>query len=112
MHTSTWKQLERDTAKVLKGERVLRGADFGKTDVDVRIPDFPSLKVDTKRYKKFQTFSLYEEVKKKYCKSLTDNAILVLRQSGKHNKLVVIDIEFFAKLLDFVREKESQNRFN
>jgi hypothetical protein len=69
MHTNTWKQLERDSAKVLGGIRVSRGANFGIDDVDVKIDDFPSFKVDSKRYKRFAVFSLYETVKKKYCKN-------------------------------------------
>jgi len=110
--TSTWKQLEKDSAKELGGERVSRGANFGIGDVDVTIEDFPSFKVDTKRYKKFSVYSLYESVKKKYCKSSDDNAILILRQSGKHTKLAVIDLDLLIKFMDFVREKGAQNEFN
>ena len=110
--TSTWKQLERDSAKLMGGERVSRGANFGIKDVDVKIEDFPSFKVDTKRYKKFRVYSLYESVKKKYCKSTKDNAILILRQWNKRTKLAVIDLELLVKLMDFVREKESQDKFN
>jgi hypothetical protein len=109
--SKAWKALERTAAKELRGKRIWR-ASYGEKNTDVDVPDFPSFKVDTKRYKRFQTFSLYETVKKKYCKSAKDNAILILRQWNKKTKLVVVDINFFAKLLDFVREKESQDRFN
>ena len=110
-HTATWKQLERDSAKLMGGQRVSRGADFGVEDVDVKIEDFPSFKVDTKRYKKFAVYPLYESVKKKYCKSPEDNAILILRQSGKHIKLAVIDLDLLIKFMNFVREKGSQDKF-
>ena len=110
--TSTWKQLERDSAKELGGERVSRGADFGVEDVDVTIEDFPSFKVDTKRYKKFSVYSLYESVKSKYCKDKNDEPILILRQHGKHTKLAVIDLDLLAKFMNFVREKGAQNEFN
>jgi len=112
MHTNTWKNLERSTAAVLKGERVSRGADFGKTDVDVKIPDFPSFKIDTKRYKRLQTFSLFDLVKKKYCKNPKDKPILVLRQSGKKYVLAVIDLNLLSQLLDYVRLKKDQEQFN
>lgn len=111
MRSKAWKALERTAAKELQGKRVIR-SDYGEKNTDVAIPDFPSFKVDTKRYKRFQTFSLYEIVKKKYCKSAKDNPILILRQWNKQTKLVVVDIELFAKLLDFVREKEGQEIFN
>lgn len=112
MHTSTWKNLERSTAAILGGERVSRGADFGKTDVDVKISDFPSLKIDTKRYKRLQVFSLFDLVKKKYCKTLKDKPILVLRQSGKKYVLAVIDIKLLSQLLDYVRMKGDQNEID
>jgi len=109
--SKAWKALERTTAKKLRGKRVWR-ASYSIEDVDVNIPDFPSFKIDTKRYKKFRTFALYEKMKAKYCKSAKDNAILILRQWNKQTKLVVIDIDLFAKLLDFVREKGGQNSFS
>ena len=109
--TSTWKQLERDSAKIMGGERVSRGADFGKEDVDVKIEDFPSFKIDTKRYKRFGVYPLYEGVKKKYCKSPEDNAILILRQWSKRTKLAVIDLDLLVKFMNFVREKGSQDIF-
>lgn len=110
-HTNTWKQLERDAAAVLKGERVSRGSDFGKTDVDVKIEDFPSFKVDTKRYKKFRVFSLFDIVKKKYCKTDKDIPILILRQANKKYILAVIDLKLLSKFMEFVRNKGGQDEF-
>ena len=109
MHTNTWKQLERTTAAVLGGKRVSRGADFGQVDVDVKIPDFPTLKVDTKRYKRFRVFSLFDIVKKKYCKKPKDESVLVLRQSGKKYILAVIDLNLLSKMLNIIREKGAQD---
>jgi hypothetical protein len=109
MHTNTWKQLERDSAKVLGGIRVSRGANFGIDDVDVKIDDFPSFKVDSKRYKRFAVFSLYETVKKKYCKKPEDEPILILRQSGKHNVLAVINLDLLGKILNIIRKKGAQD---
>ena len=107
-HTSTWKELEKDTAKILGGERVSR-VNYGKSDVDVKVADFPFFKIDTKRYKKFFVYSLYETVKKKYCKKPKDEAILIVRQSGKHNVLAVIDLNLLGKMLNIIREKGAQD---
>lgn len=109
MHTNTWKQLERDTALILGGKRISRGADFGQTDVDVKIEDFPSFKIDTKRYKRLQTFSLFDTVKKKYCKNPQDEPVLVLRQSGKQYILAVIKLDLLGKILNIIRQKGAQN---
>ena len=111
MHTQTWKQTERDTAKVLGGMRVSRGSNFSVSDVDVKIDDFPSFKVDSKRYKRFAAFSLYEEVKRKYCPKATDEPILILRQAGKHTMLAVIDLKLLGKFMDYIRTKGEQNEF-
>ncbi|MFA5460088.1 MAG: hypothetical protein WC283_02015 [Candidatus Paceibacterota bacterium] len=109
MHTNTWKQLERDTALILGGKRISRGADFGKKNVDVKIPDFPFFKIDTKRYKRLQVFSLFDTLKKKYCKKPEHEGMLVLRQSGKKYILAVIDIKLLSKMLNIIRQKEAQN---
>jgi len=111
-HTNTWKQLERDTATVLGGERVTRGANFGSKDVDVKISDFPSFKVDTKRYKRFRVFSLFDLVKKKYCKKPQDKPILIIRESNRKYVLAVIDLDLLGQLLNFVRQKGEQDAFN
>jgi hypothetical protein len=111
-HTSTWKQLERDTAAVLGGQRVTRGANFGKEDVDVEIPDFPSFKVDAKRYKRFRVFSLFDLVKKKYCKNPQDKPILIIRESNRKYVLAVINLNLLGKFLEYIRKKGEQNEFN
>ena len=106
-----WKDLERTTAKILGGKRVIR-ADYSEKNVDVEIEDFPRFKVDTKRYKKFRAFSLYEQVREKYCKEATDEPILVLRQHNKKTKLAVIDLNLLGAFLDFIRERGGQHGFD
>ena len=83
--SKAWKGLEYKTAEILGGKRISR-IGYHEKKPDVFIKDFPTFKVDTKRYKKFRAFSLYEQVKKKYCKTSKDNAILVLRQHNKATK--------------------------
>lgn len=102
-----WKELEKTTAKILGGKRVIRRS-YSEKSVDVKIKDFPTFKIDCKRYKKFRVFSLYEEVKKKYCKSSKDRAVLVLRQHNKATKLAVIDLKLLGKFLDFIRKVKTK----
>jgi len=109
--SKAWKDLEKTTAKILGGKRVIRTS-YGEKNVDVDIKDFPSFKVDAKRYKKFRVFSFYEEVKEKYCKTSKDKPILILRQHNKKTKLAVIDLLLLGEFLDFIRQKEGQNGFN
>jgi len=109
--SKAWKDLEKTTAVILKGKRIIRKS-YGEKKPDVKLKDFPTFKIDTKRYKKFRAFSLYEEVKKRYCKKSTDETILVLRQHNKVTKLAVIDLQLLGRFLDFIREKGGQNGFN
>ena len=106
-----WKHLEDTAAKILGGKRVQRKA-YHEKKSDIIIKDFPSFKLDTKRYKLFRAFSLYEQVRERYCKKSSDSAILILRQHNKVTKLAVIDIKLLAKFMDFVREKGGQGEFN
>jgi hypothetical protein len=110
--SSQWKVLERDTAKALKGRRISRGYDFGQTDIDVYIEDFPYFKVDSKRRKKSQVFTLFDEVKRKYCGSPKDEPILVIREWNRKYELAVIDLELLGRFLDFIRQKKGQREFN
>jgi len=98
-----WKQLERDVAKLLGGKRIIR-YDYSEITPDVKLKDFPTLKIDTKRYKKFRIFSMWRKVKEKYCEP-TDNAVLTIREGGKHNILAVIDIHLLAALLNYIRKE-------
>jgi len=106
-----WKDLEKTAAFILKGKRIIRTS-YGEKKPDVKIKDFPTFKIDTKRYKKFRVFSLYEEVKKRYCEKPQDKTILILRQHNKQTKLAVIDLNLLGQLLDFIREKGGQSDFN
>ena len=53
-------------AQRLEGQRVLRGADFSKSDVDVILDLHPELKVDAKAYKRFAHHTLVREIQKRY----------------------------------------------
>ena len=109
--SKAWKDLEKKTAEILGGKRVIRKS-YGEKSVDVKIKDFPTFKIDTKRYKKFRAFSFFEQVKSKYCKKPKDKPILVLRQHNKATKLAVIDLKLLGRFLDFIREHGGQDGFN
>jgi len=56
--STAWKSLEKTTAKILKGRRIIRMS-YSEISPDVKLKDFPSFKIDTKRYKRFRVFLLF-----------------------------------------------------
>ncbi len=110
--SKSWKNLEYDAAKILGGKRISRGANFSDSAPDVYIEDFPYFKVDTKRRKKSNALTLYNEVKDKYCYESTDEPILIIRQHFKRTALAVIDVKLLAKFMDFVRKNGGEDALN
>ena len=110
--SKSWKNLEYDAAEILGGKRISRGANFSESAPDVWIEDFPHFKIDTKRRKRSNALTLYNEVKDKYCDESGDEPILIIRQHFKKTALAVIDIKLLAKLTNFVRKNGSQDEFN
>ena len=106
--SKSWKNLEYDAAEILGGKRISRGANFSDSAPDVYIEDFPHFKVDTKRRKKSNALTLYNEVKAKYCNEKGDEPILIIRQHFKKTALVVIDIKLFARFMNFVRKERKE----
>lgn len=107
--SQAWKDLERATAEALKGKRVMRGANFAESDVDVKVPDFPLLKVDCKYRKSHAFHALVEDIRTKYCEShdvTIGTPVLVTRHRNGKNVYVTVDLEMFAKLLDLIREED------
>ena len=105
--SKSWKNLEYDAANVLGGKRISRGANFSDSAPDVYIKDFPNFKVDTKRRKRSNALTLYNEVKDKYCHESSDEPILIIRQHFKKTSLAVIDIKLLAKFMNFIRENKN-----
>jgi len=98
MPDKPWKAAERQTARALEGERVSRGDNFARSDTDVKLPD-PRFKIDVKYRRSHAVWSMHEEVKRKYCKSPEDIAVLVLKEKRRHGLKVVIDMDLFRFLL-------------
>ena len=107
--SKSWKQLEYDAAETLGGKRISRGANFSDSAPDVYIDDFPNFMIDTKRRKKSNALTLYNEIKEKYCNESSDEPILIIRQHFKKKALAVIDIKLLAKLMNFVRKNGGQD---
>ena len=99
-----WKAFERDVAAMLRGERVIRG-DYGLSDFDVRIPDFPSFRTDAKRYKRHAHHTLLKKVKEKYCKvDPMSVPLLCTRENGSPFTVASMPLSALANLLDTIRE--------
>lgn len=94
-----WKALEKRTAQRLEGQRVLRGADFSKSDVDVILDLHPELKVDAKAYKRFAHHTLVREIQKRYCRGDGHIPVLVTAEPRQRDPYVTIPLSFFAQLL-------------
>lgn len=103
-----WKAFERDVAAMLGGTRVVRG-DFGESDFDVRIPDFPLFRTDAKRYKRHAHHTLLKKVKGKYCKSDPLHVpLLCTRENGSPFTVASMPLSALASLLDEIRSLREQ----
>jgi hypothetical protein len=102
--SGAWKDLERLVAAALHGKRQCRGADFSKSDIDVRVEDFPSLKVDAKYRQRWAHHQFVAEVARKYCVEAEDVPVLVTKTPGQKGAIVCLQLEHFAALLDVIRE--------
>lgn len=103
--SQAWKALERLTASELKGRRVLRGADFAKSDVDVIIDEFGFLKADCKYRQKWAHHKFLEEIVEKYCTSKGDMPVLITKTPKQIGACVTIRLDHFGVLLDMLRVK-------
>ena len=101
----SWKNLERQSAKLLGGHRVLRGANFGISDLDVRLDDFPELKIDCKYRASHAHHTLLAEIRKKYCLGPSDIEVLITKHHRQDGAYVTIPIEFFAALIEERRRR-------
>lgn len=99
-----WKEAEKLTARLLGGRRVLRGADFSKSDVDVIVDDFPMLRVDSKYRTRWSHHRFLEEVQKKYCSEPEHVPVLVTKTHHQQGAFVTMKLEHLGVLLDAVRE--------
>ena len=103
--STSWKDLEKLVAQELKGTRVQRGADFSRSDVDVIVPDFPTLRVDAKyRQATWSHHKYLAEVKTKYSRDDLDIPILATKNHNERGAVISIYLSDFAAILDSLRE--------
>lgn len=101
--SQAWKNAERSVAKLLRGKRVLRGADFSVEDVDVIVPDFPELRIDSKYRQRHAHHTFVDEIVRKYCSKAGDEPVLVTKHARQKSAYVTVRLELFATLLDRIR---------
>ncbi len=100
---NTWKALEKDVAKVLRGKRVSRGSNWGFSTVDIRVKDIPLLKIDCKKRKNHAGHSLMREIERKYCTKPGDLPLLVTKEYGPSPMYAAVPLALFADLLEVTR---------
>lgn len=105
-----WKELEKKTAIAMTGERINRAADYGKSDYDVYVPDFPFLRVDAKYRSRHSHHSFMEEIREKYCNDGSFPVLVTKHHSGRR-EYVTVDLALWASILDFLRNM-SQDSIN
>lgn len=103
-----WKELEKKAASVMGGTRINRAADYGISDVDVVLPDFPGLKIDCKVRRRHAHHALVEEIREKYCKS-GGSPVLVTKHGYSHREYVTVDLDLFVTILDSLRQISHNN---
>lgn len=99
-----WKSLENATADHLAGRRINRATDWGRSDVDVVVPDFDFLRIDCKYRRRHAHHALIEEIREKYCKD-GGYPVLVTKHHDSKRTYVTVDLALFGALLHLLREK-------
>ena len=105
--STRWKELERVAAQKLGGRRVPRWLDFGMSAPDVIVEDF-GLILDCKAHRTFSFHSLMNAIRDKYCERATDVPCLITKSERQRGEFVTLPLDYFAGLLDAVREARNQ----
>ena len=103
--SQAWKSHEKAVAKGLGGRRISRADDWGRSDVDVVVADFPMFRIDGKYRQKFAHHTLLREVKKKYCKDPKSIPLLVTKQARERGAVVSMSLNDFGALLSMMRDR-------
>jgi len=102
--SQAWKNHERKVAEELGGKRVLRGANFAQKDVDVKLSDFPYIKVDCKYRKRWAHNAYVSELVEKYCEKPEDVPVLVTKSHGQVGSFAIMPTFFLGILLQALRD--------
>lgn len=103
--SQAWKSFERAIAELAQeagfdAQRVSRGADLGASDIDVRLPRVPELRIDCKyRQDGFSHHSLFEGAENLYCQAPGQWLVLPTKAGQATGSLVTLRSEKFFELL-------------
>lgn len=103
--SQAWKSFERAIAELAQeagfaATRVSRGADLGASDIDVRLPRVPELRIDCKyRQDGFSHHSLFEGAENLYCQEPGQWLVLPTKAGQATGSLVTLRSEKFFELL-------------
>ena len=100
---TAWKAHERDSAAALGGRRVSRADNWGRSDTDLKIKDFPHWQIDCKYRQSFLHHSLLDEIERKYCKEPGQVPVLITKQAHEQSGIVSLRRDDLGKLLNEVR---------
>ena len=89
-----WKDLEKDTAKILKGKRNLRGADFSQSMADV---EHPILSIECKYRKKISEF-LKDGIRQAESYAPDKIPVLILKERYQHGAFIMLKLKDFEDL--------------
>jgi hypothetical protein len=92
--SQSWKNLERKTARLLRGKRNARGEDFSVSAADVEHPLFS---VECK-YRKHLPALLAQGLAQAQRYHPAKPPLLVLKERGKHGEIVVLRLADFVDL--------------
>ena len=101
--SQAWKDLEREVARRLGGQRNLkRSFNWAIEDDDVTVGDFP-WKIDCKyRTRPWKHHAMVVECKRKYCRD-GETAILVTKNKGERGAYVTMSLDDFAGIVVALR---------
>jgi len=102
-YSQQWKAVERAAAAALKGQRISRGDNFSREDVDVIVADFPELRIDCKYRVKHAHHTFMREIEEKYITEPGQEPVLITKHHRQEGAFVTVRLDFFARLLDVVR---------
>lgn len=109
--SQAWKDLERESARILGGQRITRPWDLFEIRDDIEVDGFEHYKVDCKYRAKAQINTLLNTVRKKYCQQPADVPVVITKTHHEVGAVVSLPLSEFARLLNAVRRqrKESSN---
>ena len=97
--STSWKNLERKTAKKLGGVRISRGNDFSKSDLDVLHPRFA---IENKYRQKWGFIKHYDKLvndaRRLYPKE-KKIPVLVVKEANRVGEFVIISLDDFGSIV-------------